>query len=109
MVKFEIITDNDGPNLMLSAGEPNWFMAKWIPMRVEWDDEIGKNIIVARSLPHDGQDVLASDGVSVWMDRWIEFGDNEDSVGFDSGEDCDGRYWMPLPTPPTERKGTVIK
>jgi len=109
MVHFEIYTDNDGPNLILSATQENWFMAKWIRINQRWDEEDQKYYVTAKHLPHDGQDVLVSDGKYVWKDTWIEFGDDDDSVGFDSNEDPVGKWWMPLPEVPTDRESQAVK
>lgn len=46
--------------------------------------------------PEIDEEVLVSDGETVWTDCWIEY---DVGVGFEN-LDNDGYYWMPFPKPP---------
>ena len=63
---------------------------KWIPF--ELDDEG----ILLCPLPDDEEEILVSDGVSVWLDAFM----NDDECYLDcSNRELIGLAWMPLPEP----------
>lgn len=104
MVKFEIITDNDGPNLLISKTKENLFMAEWILIRIIWDGNNWR--LSAKHLPHDGQRIIVSDGKYIWMEVWQEDSDQYGAPVFQSGSEIENyTWWMPLPSLPSVEDG----
>jgi len=81
----------------------------WTPFKVrplaEEEKDYYKDFeqILDGSVPEDGQEILVSEGKSVWADTFMK--DNE--CYLDSGYDIkNGMAWMPLPEPyKTESEG----
>jgi len=62
----------------------------------EEQKEFGCGWIYCGELPEDGQDILISDGASVWIDTYV----NYDEPGIEKGELASCIAWAPLPDPP---------
>lgn len=61
----------------------------WIPFEVDTDGTL-------YCIPDDEEQVLISNGVSVWQDTFFN---DDDGCYLDSGIDLIGLAWMPLPKP----------
>lgn len=47
--------------------------------------------------PEIDEEVLVSDGETVWTDTWVDYGSG---VGWENLDNEEGYYWMPFPKPP---------
>lgn len=60
--------------------------------------EIGCAFMWDGTIPEEDEEVLISDGKTVWTDTWVYYGQNE--CGFDGGTDLEEFYWISFPKPP---------
>ncbi len=67
---------------------------EWIPFEME-------DGFLYCQIPDDGEDILVSDGNSVWEDAWCEA---DEGYGLESGTDLKNLAWMPLPEPYKENE-----
>lgn len=49
-------------------------------------------------IPEGDEVVIVSDGKTVWVDMWVDYGN--DDCNFDGGADLKEFYWTSLPKPP---------
>jgi len=75
-------------------------MSEWIKFEQEFDKEINQEILASK-LPDEDNEVLVTDGSSVWVDTFMC---DCDGYYFDSGFEIIDRitHWMPLPELPKE-------
>ncbi len=85
-----------GKNLNSSVMKERDIGLKWIPFEVEYDEKEELNLLQGE-VPENEQEILATDGKTVWMDTFIR----ESECYLDSGEILvsDVVAWMPLPKP----------
>lgn len=50
-----------------------------------------------KPVPNIGEDILVSDGKTIWIDNWC---DVDDGVELVNAQKTEGLYWMPLPKLP---------
>lgn len=69
----------------------------WIPFTVEYDEERQEEILQGK-LPEEDEDILVTDGKTVWEDTFIHDGEE---CWLDSNIDLvdTAIAWMPLPEP----------
>ena len=69
----------------------------WIPFKIEYDEDYKMGILQGK-LPDDEQEILVTDGKSVWMDT---FTIDEIVCYLDSGTELisEAKAWMPKPKP----------
>ena len=72
--------------------------SEWVKFTVE-KDENGVEMY-SNPIPDGEQDILVADGGNVWLDIFINEGD--EGCYFDSGREIvpNFTHWMPLPEPP---------
>lgn len=73
-------------------------VGEWIPFKLEYDEEIqGK--ILSCSLPEEDEEILVTDGRSVWTDTFCRDGDD---CYLDGGHEfvAEVTAWQPKPEPP---------
>lgn len=67
---------------------------EWIPFQME-------DGFLYCQIPDVDEDILVSDGNSVWEDAWCEA---DEGYGLESGTDLKKLAWMPLPEPYKEKE-----
>lgn len=68
--------------------------------QAERDNFPNANFMWDMEIPEDGDEVLVSDGKSVWTDIWGDYEPNLcgfENIDFKDGENL---WWMPFPEPP---------
>lgn len=79
---------------VLSKLVENADLFEWIPFEME-------DGFLYCQIPDVDEDILVSDGNSVWKDAWCEA---DEGYGLESGTDLKNLAWMPLPEPYKEKE-----
>ena len=71
--------------------------SEWIKFTVEKENGVE---IYSSPMPDDEQEILVSDGEIIWLDIFLNEGD--EGCYFDSGREIEPNFthWQPLPEPP---------
>lgn len=79
---------------------------EWIKVKVreltpeEQEEYPGQGLIWDMKTPEDGDEILVSDGKSVWTDIWVDYSDGS---GFEQtySDEYEHLWWMLYPKPPS--------